>query len=100
MSSPTEEASPQMGRDIMLSYRKLLDFESKMIAVDSKLDAVLALKGTVTDHELRLVALEQLQAIVIARQSVWGNIRTFTYGLLSAVLAGGGMLLLPKLWGG
>lgn len=87
----------------MVSYNKLLRFEQGQLEIKAKLSAVLELKGQVGDHELRLVALEQIQAIDLAKQSVWGKVRTFVYGvgstilvILTAVIAGG---YLPKLWG-
>ena len=101
------DRSPR-GADMMLSYNKLLAFETSMVEIKSMLQATLALKGDVDriredvrnnreDHELRLVALEQIQATGIAEASVWKRLRTFGYGVLTTAVLGGGFAYLPAI---
>lgn len=92
--------APARGAAIMVSYAKLLEIEKVQLEIKSMLAGALALQGQVDDHELRIVALEQIQAQGAAVRSYKNTLRTFLWGVLSAALGGGALMYLPKLWGG
>lgn len=102
MAEPQSLPDPQQerGASIMVSYAKLLEIQTYMVTINSKLDATLALKGTVEDHARRLVALETAGAVRSASLGVWKTILVYIGGMVTAALGGGALQILPKLWGG
>lgn len=98
MSEPGTQA--QQGANLMVTYKEVLETARKMDRIEAMLKGALALKGELDDHEIRIVALEQIQAQVIAVRNVWRSIGMFLGGVATAIGGGAVAFILPKLWGG
>lgn len=91
------------GQGIMISYQELVLIRTELVKQGAKLDACLALKGTVEGIEKRLGKVENMLSGKAGERRVWSLVMGFLIGTVTAVVGGGAVVFfnfLPKHWGG
>lgn len=86
---PPRDRSGQRAFPALLTYPEVVEIKEQIARLDSKFDAVIALRSSVEDLSGRVGALENDRASASGRTAVWDRVTDALWQVLLAIIAAG-----------